>query len=97
MRIISIKSLKEFWERHPQSRAPLSSWYYETKRAAWISPQDIKTLYRSADIIKDNRIIFNIGGNKYRLIVKINYSYKIVYIRFIGTHKEYDQINPESI
>lgn len=97
MRIISKKVLKEFWTKHNQAREPLSSWYHETVRAKWENPQDIKNKYRSADFLGDNRVIFNIGGNKFRLIVKINYDYSVVYIRFVGTHKEYDKINAEEI
>ncbi|HCC25458.1 MAG TPA: addiction module toxin RelE, partial [Holosporales bacterium] len=76
---------------------PLKSWFAETKKALWSSPQNIKDHYRSADFLKNNRVIFNISGNKYRLIVQVNYHFKIVYIRFIGTHQEYDKIDPESI
>ncbi|EKE09343.1 MAG: hypothetical protein ACD_16C00191G0003 [uncultured bacterium] len=97
MRVISRKSLKKFWSKHPQSEEPLKSWFAETKKALWSSPQNIKDHYRSADFLKNNRVIFNISGNKYRLIVQVNYHFKIVYIRFIGTHQEYDKIDPESI
>lgn len=97
MRIISRKALKDFWTRHTQAEEPLKSWFEEATQATWKTPQDIKALYRSADFVLGNRVIFNIGGNKYRLIVKINYSYGVVYIRFIGTHTEYDKINAETI
>lgn len=97
MRVISRKSLKEFWIKHPQAENPLKAWFAETEKALWNTPQDIKVHYRSADFLKDNKVIFNISGNKYRLIVKVNYSFKIVYIRYVGTHKEYDKIDPEII
>lgn len=97
MRVISRKCLKEFWAKHPQAEEPLKAWFSEAKKALWNTPQDIKNHYRSADFIKDNRVVFNIGGNKYRLIVQINYYFKIIYIRFVGTHKEYDKIDPETV
>lgn len=97
MRVIAKKTLKDFWEKHPPARIPLSAWYYEALRGVWETPKDIKIYYRSADFLAGNRVVFNIGGNKYRLIVKVNYQFKIIYIRFIGTHKEYDRINAEVV
>lgn len=97
MRVISRRRLKEFWLKHPQAENPLKAWFAETEKALWSTPQDIKNYYRSADFLKDNKVIFNISGNKYRLIVQINYNFKIVYVKFIGTHKEYDNIDPEII
>ena len=97
MRVIAIKALKEFWKKHPDSEQPLKSWYYETKKANWQNPEDVTRLYRKASILRNNRIVFNIKGNSYRLITAINYNFKIVYIRFIGTHQEYDKINAEEI
>jgi mRNA interferase HigB len=97
MRVISRKTLREFWLIHPQAESSLKAWFSETEKALWYTPQDIKNEYRSADFLKNNRIIFNIAGNKYRLVVQINYRCKVVYVRFIGTHKEYDRINPEAI
>ena len=97
MRVISRKTLKEFWIKHPQAEASLKAWFAEAEKALWNAPQDIKNHYRSADFLKDNRVIFNISGNKYRLIVQINYHFKVSYIRFIGTHKNYDKIDQETI
>ena len=97
MRVISRKTLKEFWIKHPQAEAPLKAWFAEAEKATWKTPQDIKNHYRSADFLKNNRVIFNISGNTYRLITQINYSFEVVYVRFIGTHKEYDKINPETV
>jgi mRNA interferase HigB len=97
MRVISRKALKMFWSKHPQVEEPLKAWFAEAENALWNKQQDIKNHYRSADFLKDNRVIFNISGNKYRLIVQVNYSFKIVYIRFIGTHQEYDKIDPEKV
>jgi len=100
MRIIARKTLIQFWESNPQyadGRASLEAWYHEVKQADWSSPTDIKAKYRSASILKSDRVVFNISGNKYRLVVYINFSSKIVYIRFIGTHRQYDQIEVETI
>jgi mRNA interferase HigB len=99
LRIIARKTIKDFWET-PQfrdSERPLRSWFMDAKNAEWSSPADVKRQFRNASIIGGNRVVFNIAGNKYRLVVKFNYLYKIGYIRFIGTHREYDQINAELI
>lgn len=97
MRIISIKTLKDYWQKEPATEAELQAWHAEAKRADWKNPAQIKEKYRSASILKKNTVVFNICGNKYRLIVRINYSYGIIYIRFVGTHKEYDKIDAENI
>ena len=97
MRIIKTAFLKEFYTKHPQAEQSIKAWVSETKKAKWKNTNDIKKLYRSADFLTDNRVIFNICGNKYRLIVKINFDYGIVYTRFIGTHAEYDKINAKVI
>ena len=76
---------------------PLKSWFREASQARWESPADIKSRYRHASFLKDNRVVFNIGGNKYRLIVHANYDFRILYIRFVGTHAEYDHVDPEYI
>ena len=99
MHVISRKTLREFYGRPScnDAKAPLDAWFYEAKNADWQSPADIKARYRSASFLKDNRVVFNIGGNKYRLVVKINYPTKILFVRFVGTHKEYDRIDAEVI
>lgn len=97
MRVISRKTLKDFWRKHPQAEVPLKAWFAEAEKASWNTPQDIRNHYRSADLKKNNRVVFNISGNNYRLVVQINYHFKIIYIRFIGTHKEYDKIDSERI
>jgi mRNA interferase HigB len=97
VRIIAIKILKDFWKRHPDAEQPLRAWYAEAKNADWKKPTDITKLYRTASILVKNRVVFNTKGNAYRLVAAINYNYRIVYIRFIGTHKEYDKINAEEI
>lgn len=97
MRVISVKTLKLFWEKHPDAESPLRAWYTEAKKARWKGPQDIKTEYRTASILRNNRVVFNIKGNTYRLVVAVKYEFQIVYIRFIGGHVEYDKINAEEI
>lgn len=97
MRIIAVKTLKLFWQKHNDAEQPLKAWYAEVKSANWRSPAEIKRFYRSASILGNNRVVFNIKGNSYRLVTAVNYDFKIVYIRFIGTHKEYDKINAEEI
>lgn len=99
MHVISRRTLIEYYSQPNQKAAkgPLEAWYYEAIHAQWGDPADIKANYGSASILKHNRVVFNIGGNKYRLVVRINYSSKTVFIRFIGTHKEYDKINAEEI
>jgi len=97
MRIISRKALREFWECHPDARQALQAWYADVKQATWRTPADIKNVYRNASIIAHNRVVFNIKGNRYRLVVAINYEYGIVYIRFVESHKEYDQIEADTI
>lgn len=99
MHVIKRKTLVEFYQRpgHQDAKRALESWYYEAKHAEWASPADIKDQYRSASILKDNRVVFNIAGNKYRLIVRINYDSKTVFVRFLGTHRDYDKIDAEVI
>ncbi len=97
MRVIAKKTLREFWERFPDSEDALKTWFAEAERAMWSTPGEIKAQYRSASILKDSRVVFSIFGNKYRLVAKISYKNGIVLIRFIGTHKEYDAINAEEV
>ncbi len=97
MRIITRRSLREFWERHPDAEKPLRAWFVDTEHANWKTPSDIKRTYPSASIISNSRVIFNIKGNKYRLIVAVHYEYSFVLIRFIGTHAEYDKIDAATI
>ena len=89
--------LSDYWQNAPETEQPLKAWFAETQKAQWNTPAEIKEKYRSACFVKNNRVIFNICGNKYRLIVRINYNSKTVFIRFIGTHSEYDKINAEEI
>jgi mRNA interferase HigB len=99
MHVISRKKLIEFYEQpgRQDAKGQLEAWYYEAKHAQWESPADVKAQYGSASVIGDNRVVFNIAGNKYRLIVRINYNSKTVFVRFVGTHQEYDKIDAEVI
>ncbi len=95
--VISQKKLRDYYNKHKETKSQLEAWYREAINADWNNPQEIKEKYASASIIRDNRVVFNIKGNKYRLVTKINYQMKKVFIRFIGTHKEYTKINAEEI
>lgn len=97
MRVIARKILREFWEKHRDSEQQLKTWYNESLKANWSNPSDIKSEYSKASILKSGRVVFNICGNKYRLIVDINYERQWVFIRFIGTHSDYDKIDANKI
>ena len=97
MRVIAKKILRDFWGKHPDCEQQLKTWYHEAEKSIWRFPKDIKKEYPSASFLADNRVIFNIKGNNYRLFVKLNYDYLMIWIRFIGTHSEYDKINPNTI
>ena len=98
MQIIAKSTLKQFWERHAHAETPLKTWYAIVSKAELIGPADVKAAFgATVDFVSYNRIIFDISGNKYRLIVHVAYAYKRVLIKFVGTHKEYDQINPETV
>ena len=97
MRIIARKALREFWQKHPSSKGALEAWYADTNKAKWLSPADIRNVYRNASFLANNRVIFDIKGNHYRIVAAINYAFGIVYIRFVGTHKEYDCIDAAKI
>lgn len=97
MRVIAIATLRAYWESNQPAEQPLKAWYDEAKAATWKLPQDIKNAYRNASFIANNRVVFNIKGNDYRLIVAVAYRTGIVYVKFIGTHAEYDQIDAATI
>ncbi|KIC92666.1 type II toxin-antitoxin system HigB family toxin [Flavihumibacter solisilvae] len=97
MRVIAKKVLRDFWERHSGCEQQLKAWYQEASDAIWKGPKDIKRDYPGASFLADNRVVFNIKGNRYRLIVRISYSYGMVWIRFIGTHADYDRIDAAKI
>ncbi|WP_426205728.1 type II toxin-antitoxin system HigB family toxin [Pseudomonas sp. TWP3-1] len=97
MRIIAISQLKSFWERYPESEQSLLAWVDEARKANWAAPADIKAHFTGASILKSRRVVFNIKGNSYRLIVAVAYRFGAVYIKFIGTHKQYDAIDADSV
>ena len=97
MRVIAKRILREFWERNPDAEGPLRSWNEETRRARWETPQQIKEQFGSASILKGGRVVFNIGGNKYRLVVAMDYGRQACFIKFIGTHRAYDAIDAETV
>jgi mRNA interferase HigB len=97
MRIIAVSYLRAFWDKHPEAEQPLKAWVDEVRTASWHQPSDIKERYRSASILKNRRVVFNIKGNDYRLVVSVAYRYQAVYVKFIGTHAKYDGIDAETI
>lgn len=97
MRVIALGTLRDFWRAHPDAELPLRSWYALASRAEWSSPQDIRSAYRTASFIAGNRVVFDIKGNRYRLVVAVHYDRKAMFIRFVGTHREYDQIDATAI
>jgi mRNA interferase HigB len=97
MRVFARKTLREFWNKHSDSEDALKAWFFEAENSSCESPADIKNKYTHACILPDNRVVFNIKGNNYRVVVKINYDYGLIFIRFVGTHTEYDKIDATTI
>lgn len=97
MRIISRRKLREFWENHPDSSIALQAWFHDVESAVWNTPADIKAVFQNASFVANNRVVFNIKGNHYRLVVVVIYQHGVVYIRFVGTHEEYDRIDVTKI
>jgi mRNA interferase HigB len=97
MRIIAKGTLRDFWLLNPEAEEPLLAWYREAERADWDQPSAIKDQFRNCSILKDGRVVFNIKGNQLRLVVRINYPYRVVYVRFVGTHAEYDKIDADEV
>ena len=97
MRVIAQKTIRAFWQIHPDCEQQLKSWFKEAENTTWRTPNEIKQMYPTASILSDNRVVFNIKGNAYRLIAKINYDYQMLWIRFVGTHAEYDKIDANTI
>ncbi|MEO8203105.1 MAG: type II toxin-antitoxin system HigB family toxin [Betaproteobacteria bacterium] len=97
MRVISLSTLREFWRLRPPAEVPLRSWYAEASRATWRIPADIKAAHRNASFIAGDRVVFNIKGNDYRLIVAVRYKQQIMYVRFVGTHREYDKVDATKV
>jgi mRNA interferase HigB len=97
MKIVAVSALKRFWARHPDSEQSLKAWYDEAKHAVWTTPRQIKARYASASFVGKNRVVFNIKGNDYRLVVAIAYRFRAVYIKFVGTHAQYDKIDAATV
>lgn len=97
MRVIAKRTLRQFWESHPDARGPLEAWHEEAHKADWSNPQEIKAQFGAASILKGGRLVFNIGGNKYRLIVAFDFGRQACYVKFIGTHRQYDAIDAETV
>lgn len=97
MRIIALKTLRDFWTRHPQAEIPLRGWYTEVSHAEWKTPADIKAVYRNASFLPNNRVVFNIKGNDFRLVVAVRYTQGLMFVRFVGSHAEYDRIDAATI
>ncbi len=97
MKIVAVRALREFWEQFPDAEQPLKAWVDEVGKACWTQPADIKNDFRSASILKNRRVVFNIKGNTYRLVVAIAYRFGAVYIKFVGTHEQYDRIVAETV
>ena len=98
MQIIAKRTLIRFWEKHPQAERPLRAWYGLVDKALWAGPADVKAMFgTTVDFVADNRLVFDIGGNKFRLVVHVAYAYRRVLIKFVGTHREYDRIDVETV
>jgi mRNA interferase HigB len=97
MRIIAVSQLKNFWQRYPDSEQPLLAWIDEARKASWSTPSDIKAHFAFASILKSRRVVFNIKGNDFRLIVAVAYRFGAIYIKFVGTHKQYDAIDADTV
>jgi len=98
MQVVARRTLKQFWLRHPQAEGPVRAWFATAAKARWQSPNDVKRQFDSnVDFVADNRVIFDLGGNKYRLVVHVSYRFQRILVKFIGTHAEYDRIDPERV
>jgi mRNA interferase HigB len=98
MQVIAKRTLRLFLDREPRARTPLQTWHAAAERASWRTPNDVKAEFgTTVDFVADNRVIFDIGGNRYRLVVHVSYEYARVLVKFVGTHREYDRIDPETI
>jgi mRNA interferase HigB len=97
MRVLALATLRSFWQKHPNAEQPLRAWHDETSKANWKSPANVKAQYRQASILKNRRVVFNIKGNDYRLIVAVAYKVGVVYVKFVGTHAEYDSVDAQTI
>lgn len=98
MQVIAKRTLRQFWQRHPRAETPLRAWHATVSRSQWAGPADVKTEFgATVDFVSDNRLIFDIAGNRYRVVVHVSYTYRRVLVKFVGTHSEYDKIEPETV
>ncbi len=97
MNVVTRRRLQEFWARHPRAEAPLKAWYRLVRAAEWSTPQDIRDQFGNADFLADNRVIFDVAGNHYRIVVRVSYPFKQVLVKFVGTHKEHNDIDPATV
>jgi mRNA interferase HigB len=98
VQVIALRTLKLFWHAHPRAERPIRAWYAQVNHAAWQGPADVKAQFgTTVDFVADNRIIFDLGGNKYRLVVHVSYRFQRVLVKFVGTHAEYDRVDPETV
>jgi mRNA interferase HigB len=97
VRIVALSTLRQFWARRPDAEIPLRAWYALASRADWRKPADLKESYRTASFVANNRVVFNVKGNDYRLVVAVHYNRGMMFVRFIGTHREYDAIDAATI
>jgi mRNA interferase HigB len=97
MQVVSKRTLRLFWEKHPQAETPLRTWHAVVEKARWAGPQDVREQFGSVDFVSDNRAIFNIGGNRFRLVAHVSYEFKAVLVKFVGTHAEYDEIDAATV
>jgi mRNA interferase HigB len=97
MRVIAISTLRAFWSKHSDAQTPLMAWYALASRSQWRSPSDIKEAYRNASFTANNRVVFNIKGNDYRLVVLVRYDKGLLFVKFVGTHAQYDKIDASTV
>ena len=97
MNVVTKRRLQEFWTRHPRAKVSLEAWYRIVREAEWKGPQDVRAQFNTADFLSDNRIIFDIGGNNYRVVARVSYTFKQVLVKFVGAHAEYDRIDPNTV
>ena len=97
MRIVAKRTLRLYWEQEHETEQPLRSWFAIASKADWSSPRDVKATYGNASVVGGNRVVFDIGGNRYRLIVRFDYPRRIGFVRFIGTHAQYDQVDASNV
>ena len=97
MRLIARRTLREFWERHPDAEQSLRAWFHDAERADWVSPAEVRRIYANVSIVGDNRLVFNIHGNTYRLVVAVDCQYRMCHVRFVGTHRAYDRIDVATV